>query len=644
MKLQLALTSLLIFVSTSVFAQKIQFNPDAPLYIEYKSSQNLTETDVSVQIDDANGTAKIRLSLQAKPDATSTYYGYIWLQLGKKITKEVIFKRRHTLSGWLTNQDNIQAVFLFDSEKEMTDFKAKALQSKKPLTDKNLLPQLTNTAPPGSKSITIAAEMTEVTKYAALMEAYNAFSPEQKKANNLKANQWAQSALKQYQAKNFVKAEAQFEESLRLNPTENINRYYLAICYYQTKKYDRSLALLSLAEGADYNDAEYKYYSGLNNMKLKNYTKASENFDDAKEENDADYSAPAAFNNGHIFFQKEDYTQARQNFEYTVDRSKNPKMDAEAEQMLEKIDALEGSKRQSKEKFRYTLYVGLGYDSNVLNVSTDNRATDVSAYRLMYGGEFYYRFLNLTQQDLSIGVNASDYYSLNKNFKSDATVQAVDPLSYGVSLPYHYRFQYGKRQFTWGLTPSFQILNMSYETTARKNLLDMLIIGTDLTFPVSEKHLSKISFEYAKDTMKPTPALPEDNLTANRMTLSTSQTFVTSMKAKESWTGDLGYTINSADGDNNEYKKAFLGLTYARTGFWDAINSVKLDHAYANYDKALVERKDNITTLTLGLAKDLNKSLSLFVNGLYTLSTSKNESYKYNKFGIQSMLTYSGAF
>lgn len=643
MKLQLALTSLLVFVSSSVLAQRIQFNPDAPLYIEYKSSQNLNATDVSVQIDDANGTAKIRLSLQAKPDVTSTYYGYIWLQLGKKITKEVIFKRTSPLSGWLTNQDDIQAVFLFDDEKELNEFKKQALQSKKPLTDKNLLPQLTNTAP-GSRPITIPAEMTEVAKYASLMEAYNTFSSEQKSANNAKAALWAQSALKQYQAKNFTKAEAQLEESLRLNPTENINRYYLAICYYQTKKYDRSLALLSLAEGAGYNDAEYKYYSGLNNMKLKNYTKASENFDDAKEENDADYSGAAAFYNGHIFFQKEDYTQARQNFEYTVDRSKNPSLDSEAEQMLEKIDALEGAKRQSKENFRYTLYAGFGYDSNVLNVSTENRATDVAAYRLMYGGEFNYRFLNLKQQDLSIGVSATDYYSLNKNLKSDATVQSVDPLSYGVSLPYHYRFQYGKRQFTWGLTPSFQVLNMSYETTERKNLLDMLIIGTDLTFPVSEKHLSKIYFEYTKDTMKPTPALPEDNLTANRMTLSTSQTFITSMKAKESWTGDLGYTVNSADGDNNEYKKAFLGLTYARTGFWDAINSIKLDYAYADYDQALTERKDNITTLTLGLAKELNRSLSLFVNGLYTVSTSKNESYKYNKLAIQSMLTYSGAF
>lgn len=647
MKHHLVTATLLILTSLQVRAQKIQFNPDAPLYIEYKSSTSTKDTDVSVQIDDATGSAKIRLSLQAKPEASSTYYGYIWLQLGKKITKEVIFKRGKPLSGWLTNQDDIQALFLFDNDIEMTDFKTKALQSKKPLTDKAALPQLTSTTPappPGFKAINVSAEMTEVAKYARLMEAYNTFTPAQKKVNDEKAAQLSQAALKSYQAKNYPAAESQFEESLRLNPTVGINRYYLGISYYQTKKYDRSIALLALAEGAEYNYAEYQYYNGLNNLKLKNYTKASESFDSAKDENDPDYSPTAAFYNGHIFFQKEDYPQARQNFSYTIDHAKNPKMDAEAESMLEKIDAIEGFNSQSKEKFRYTLYISLGYDSNVLNVSAENSATDQSAYRLLYGGDFTYRFLNSMTQDMSISVNASDYYSLNSKFKSDATIQSVDPLTYGVALPYHYRFQVGRRQFTWGLTPSYQILNMAYETTTREKLLDMTTIGTDLTFAFSEKHFSKLYLEYAMDKMGPTPGLPEDDLTANRITASTSQTFITGAKVKESWTGDLSYAISSADGDNNDYGKAALGVTYARMGIWNAMNSLRLDYAYTKYDNATIERKDNVATATLGLIKELNKNLNLYVNGLYTLSESVNESYKYNKFGVQSMLSYNGAF
>jgi hypothetical protein len=650
MKQHFVTAALIFFASTQLWAQKIQFNPDAPLYIEYKTSTPTKDSDVSVQIDDATGTAKIRLSLQAKPEAQATYYGYIWLQIGKKISKEVIFKRGKVLSGWLTNQDDIQALFLFDSEKEMTDFKNKAEQSKKPLTDKAALPQLQAAAkapppPPTSKAIEFGAEMGEVAKYAKLMEAYAAFSPEQKKVNDEKAAQIAASALKSYQAKKYPLAEAQFEESLRLNPTVLINRYYLAISYYQNKKYDKSLALLSLAEGADYSYAEYHYYNGMSNLKLKNYTKASESFDMSKEENDPEYSGVSAFYNGHIFFQKEDFVQSRQNFEYTIDYSKNPKIDSEAEAMLEKIDEIEGANAAaSKDKFRYTLFVGFGYDSNVLNVSTENRATDLAAYRLLYGGDFTYRFLNSKTQDMSVGLNASDYYSLSSKFKSDATVQSADPLNYGGTLTYHRNFQIGKRIFTWGLMPSYQVLNMAYETTSRENLLNMTIIGSDLTFAISEKHFSKFFIEYAMDKMKPAPALAEDNLTANRLTFATSQILVTGAKVKESWTGDLNYTINAADGDNNDYNKAGLGLTYARMGFWNAINTVRLDYANAKYPNAVIDRTDSVASLTLGLVKELTSNLNLFVNGLYTISNSTNDSYKYNKFGIQSMLTYSGAF
>lgn len=646
MKNQLVTATLIIFASINLWAQKIKFNPDAPLYIEYKASKPTKETDVTVQIDDATGPSKIRLSLQAKPETPASYYGYVWLQIGKKITKEIIFKRGQILTGWLTNQDDIQALFLFDNEKELADFKIKTVQSKKPIIDKSALPQLQAAAPPSptSKAIEIGAEMGEVAKYAKLMEAYEAFSAEQKKVNAQKAAQLAQSALKAFKAKNYPLAENQFEESLKLNPTVLINRYYLGVSYYQNKKYHNSLALLSLAEGADYSYAEYNYYSGMSNMKLKNYTKASENFDMAKDENDPDYSGSAAYFNGHIFFQKEDYNQARQNFEYAVDHSNNPKMDADAEAMLEKIDEIEGTNASSKEKFRYNLYVSLGYDSNVLNVSSENRATDVAAYRSMYGGDFSYRFLNSKAQDMAVSINATDSYSLNSKFKSEATVQSVDALIYGASLTYHRNFQIGNRLFSWGLLPSFQILNMPYETTSREKLLDMTIVGSDLQFAFNEKHFSKFYIEYAKDKMAPTPSLPEDDLTASRITVSTSQIFITGPKVKESWTGELAYAVNSADGDNNDYNKASLGLTYARLGIWEAVNSLRLDYANAKYPNASADRNDSVATITLGLTKELNKNINLFLSGLYALSNSTNESYKYNKFGVQSMLVYSGAF
>jgi hypothetical protein len=382
----------------------------------------------------------------------------------------------------------------------------------------------------------------------------------------------------------------------------------------------------------------------MNHLKLKNYTKAAENLEDARDEDDADYSGPAAFYAGNIYFQKEDYPQARKNFEYTIDHSKNPKMDREAEAMLEKMDSIEGFAAGGKQKFTYNIYLGAAYDSNVLNISTENQPTDVSAYRLIYALNLDYKLIYNTTQDLAVDLMGGDYYSVDNKFKSNATVQATDPRQGIFSLPYHLRFQSGNRLYTWGLYPSYQILDMSSgDTNARHRVLDTTVVGTDLYWAISEKHFSKVYFEYAHDKSS-LDSSAENNLTANRMTLSTSQIFMTKAEIKESWTGDLAYVMNQAEGDNVDYNKIGLGVTYSRSGFWQTMDSARIDYSMVKYPNYSGNRDDKIAALTLGMSKELMKSLKLDVTGAYTMSSSNVETYKYNKFMVQSMLTYSGGF
>ncbi len=468
--------------------------------------------------------------------------------------------------------------------------------------------------------------------------------PAQKKINDEKAAQISKEALNQYQAKNYQVAENMFGDALKLNPTDGMSRYYQGICLYQTKKYDRSLALLSLAEGADYNNAEYKYYTGLDYLKIKNYTKATENLEDAKEEEDSDYSAPAAFFAGHVYFQKEDYAPARQSFEYTIDKSKDPKMDREAEVMLEKIDQIEGFKNQMKERFHYLVYVGLGYDSNVINASTENLATDVSAYRFSYGTNLNYKIFNIMRQDLAVDFTAADIYSLSNKFKSDATVQATDPLQMIVGLPYHFRFDSGNRLFTWGVLPGYQTLNMSAESTQRRKILESAVLGSDLYWAVSETYFSRVFVEYSSDKSYLTFTNAADDLSGKKMTFSTTQTLVTNQTLKKTWAGDLGYVANNANGSNYKFNKINLGLTYSQMGFWQAINSARLDLSNSKYADTSPARTDNVSTLTLGLTKELTKKISLSMSGLYTISQSNFNNYQYNKFGLQSALAYAGGF
>jgi tetratricopeptide (TPR) repeat protein len=654
----------------NAFADTVHFNPDDPIYIEYHPKEKQTDTDISLQIEDKKSSAKIRLSLQAKPEAPSVFYGYMWLRIGKNISNEVVFKKvsnevqfkrasnevvykktnTQELYSWVTEQDNVQALFLFDDAKELASFKATAENSIKPLTDTKSLPELAKPASVSKETVknqdTAKSEMGETLKYANLMEAYGRLSPKQKILNDKKADLFAKAALEYYQKGEYPAAEKHFAQSLRLNPMSAINKYYLALCFYQSEKYERSLALLSLAEGADYNYAEYKYYAGLNNLKLKNYPKALEDLGDARDENDADYSGPAAFFMGHIYFQKEDHTLAKQNFEITVDQSKNPKMDREAEAMIEKIDQIELFKAQMKQRFLYNLTLGFGYDSNILNVSTDNQTTNLNAYRVLYGANLGYKLFHDMTHDMVIDFSANDYYSLDSTFKANSTIQASDPLILTLGLPYHRRIESGKRVYSWGFTPSYQILSMSLDGGARKKILDTTLFATDLSFAVTPQFYSRYALEYGVDNSSiPVPeSSPESDLSAKKISISTTQTYIADPAMKRSWALDVGYNGGDANGDNNDYTKYLAALTYSQMALWSTVNSFRLDYAGTKYTKNPNDRSDTVNSLTYSLNKEVFSKVNLGLSAQYTMSTSSIETYKYNKFNIQGVFSYGGGF
>ena len=107
---------------------------------------------------------------------------------------------------------------------------------------------------------------------------------------------------------------------------------------------------------------------------------------------------------------------------------------------------------------------------------------------------------------------------------------------------------------------------------------------------------SKIFFEYSIDKSSIESATGDNDLSAKKVTLNTTQTFVADPTQKKNWLLDLGYVSNAAEGKNNDYNKILAAVTYSQLGFWSAINSLKIDYANTKYASTDTNRADSVAT------------------------------------------------
>lgn len=470
-----------------------------------------------------------------------------------------------------------------------------------------------------------------------------ALSAREKQKIRDRAESLAQQAMNAYKVQNYVQAENLFQQATEVDSSNDKFYYQYGVTLYKNGKYNKSLATLSMAEGADVNKNEQAYYIALNQMKLKEYDKALKGFKEIRGENDPELSPVASFFAGNIEYQNQQYSDARTSFEYVVDNSKDPQLDREAENMLEEIDKLENFLSSPKEKFRYNFTAGAIYDQNILNISSSNASTDVGGFRVNYGASLTYHLYKGYRSELSGTASFSDYYSLNTKMQPDATLQAADPMELFFSLPYKMQFDAAKKNYNLDITPGYKNLIMNPDATTRRNILTTTSIGSNLSTAMTGTWLTAYKFEYASDVSQLSPASTDDNSSATKYTLGTTQTYLLDPKGSESIAGDLLFLQNQATGKNNRYLKTALGVTYAFPFIQESSGSFKFDYSSQNYSEASTARVDNILTLTLSNTKDLTKSLNMNLSLQYTNSASDLDVSKYNKFMLTSLFTYSGS-
>lgn len=663
---------LLFFSASIVFAlgQQITLLENQPIYIEFYTQNKLANTSQFITVKEVQTKKKASVELVPGAQDKSILNGYFRIQMNlDKYPSQLLefeTKAGKKLYAFVLPNTNSKekalSVVLFQTEKEWQAYSVQFMGKAEDDLKKKM--QEVKTAKPMNKEqlqekketivrlndriqeqARLSFEAQEALKREELLRQQEAQSAEAKKKAKEEANIAAIEGEKQYRTGKFQQAAANFQKAYELDPENDKFLYKYGVALYKVGNYNKSLSVLSMAEGGDQDLLEHNYYVALNHLKLNELDKALELFGDIQEEKNVELSPTAAFFAGSIEFQKALYPKAKERFLYVLDTAKDPNLDKQAEAKIEEIDRIEQFLESQREILRYNLYAGLQYDGNVLNIAAQNLATSADAFRLMYGGSVTYNYYRTMKSLYAAEISFSDMYSVDKNFKSDSTIQAVDPQQYGLRLPANFNHGMFKKTFASNITPYLSNLNMSADGGGtRKLILASSGIALDTQWDHSDSIFHILKFDYVIDKSNLEVTSADDNQSANRMSFNYNWMKLLTKTGEKSFLADAGYVSNKSDGKNNNYTKILIAGTYSFPWSAKYKGSARLDYSDLKYPDNSNSRKDSIIGVTLGATQDLNKKSNMSLTLSYLMNNSNVDSYKYNKMLLGFIYSYSGNY
>ena len=668
--------------------QNIKIDPRKPLKIEYRSqawNKNPHEIDHDAIVLRDSATGKVvRIELAETGEDTSVFIGdYFVTWGGESFHPEIYLVPREMLQsaeqmkkineliqdGTLVKKPiffqtgiHLQKISVFDTREQAIaayeEFRRTRMQSQVPVTREALEAQAKAEKMATEKSLQDAAaaqdltrqsmEAQEKAKQETLRAEQDKMASHEREHRSEKAKELAAQAMDLYQKGNYAEAEKLFNQAVDLDPSNDTFYYQYGVALYKADNYNKSLVILGLATGPGVNETEKQYYQALNHMKLNEYDSALTMLDQVKTKNDKVLAPSAAFYAGVIRYQKEDFETAKNNFEYVLDNSQDPRLDKQAESYVEQIANVMAFQREASKKFIVTLNGGLEYDSNILLVSNSTGSsgapTNLEGYRWAYGTSLEYRPIYTQTNELSAVLNYSDMYSENTQFQPNSYFQNTDPLFLSVALPYRYKGQAFGRGYQMGLTPSFETIHMNLDGSGeRETIVESQVLRNDNTFVMTENWFATYMIELRHDQSY-ISAATADNQTENRITLTSLQTFFMDSRKTQAWIGDVAVSQNNAEGDDQTYTRFDLGATYFAPMWWNMTWTGGLLYYNANYTKHETGRKDNDFNFMLGLKKSITENLSLNLTSNYIINSSTDSPSDYNKYTILGGFTWSKAF
>lgn len=632
-----------------------------PLLIEFRPTILSKAPSVNLRIRESSTGAQASVTLNARA-GSGVYDGLFVVQFARGDHSDKVLEfndgKGNTLFTYQKPQGRFQSVKLFEKEeqwkKTVEAEEAAAAATPAPAAPakpvaKPRLPtpaeiakaqQAEREKARREEQARLDLERQEALKREEALRAQAEMSAAQKRQREQESMKFSNEGLAAYKAGDLKQAAELFQKAVELDPTNDTAYHQYGVTLYKLGQYNKSLAMLSMAEGEQEHKLERSYYTGLDQMKLKQYEPALKEFKDLRDENDPELSPISSFFAGTIEYQAQNYTDARKSFEFVLDNSKDPALDTQSEQMLDQIDKVESFLAASKERFRLSFTGGLINDTNVLSVAKENLATDGAAWRANYGGSILANLFRSYPTELGAQLAVNDYYSVDSGFKPDANLQLADALEYSLALPFKTQADTSARAYFFEVTPVMKSLWMAPTGGAREEIDSATALSANVTTSLNALWMVRANVEGGSDKFKLPFSSADDDQSGTHTSYGVILTRLLDLKGSKSLSGDLTLTDNASNGRNNQYKKSVLGVTFGFPGFKESIMSLRLDSTSQNYGNAVAARTDKITTVTLSSATALSKRWNMALSAVGSKSDSDQTLYVYDKFMASAIFTY----
>ncbi|HEY1078729.1 MAG TPA: tetratricopeptide repeat protein [Bdellovibrio sp.] len=650
------LVLLCILVCSSAWALDTKISQSQILQVELLDQASNVEVK-NIRVRDVDSQKIAQLSLKKRKDNARVWSGFFVIQFfkGDNAPRTLeFFAQDKPFLTYVQEGARVQRVLLFTSAQDHAKYieREALLRANDPAKKTEVV---TKTSTPVSQAVIeqqvreqvksqeqmqISIEEEQAKKRAEQVARLEVMSKEEKRRKQAQAQSLVQKADELYQKQDFDSAADNYEKATELDPENDSYYYRYGVSLYKSNEFNKSLAALSIADVNQDQAVEKDYYIALNHLKLKDYDKALKKLKDVQDENDPNISPTAAFFAGTIEYQQQKFPAARKSIEYVLDNSKDTQMDKAAEEMLEQIDRMETFYASKNEKYRFIFFAGPVYDQNVLNVATNNVATDVQAYRVNYGASALGVWYRSATSDLGTQLSVSDYYSTDNKFQGNATLQTADPLEFAFTVPFHKEFVTKDRSYNWELVPAIKSIYMSPSGGTRSEIIRSSGLSTSLATPLRRDWYVSAKIDVFVDQSYLTTTSSDDDQSGKRYSVSVTPTKLLDLKGEKSISTDISYLINQTDGKNYRYNRVGFGVTYGFPGWWKSNASLRAEYAMQSYGEATTTRTDNTAMVTASMSKDLTKRWNLATTLQYTMAQSELETYKYNKLMAMGIFTY----
>lgn len=488
--------------------------------------------------------------------------------------------------------------------------------------------------------------LSEEEKFINELKAKNArLSRAEREQNKKLALAAAAAGQAAFAANDFINAKLQFEKARELDPDNRVFYFQYGVTLYKLDDFTRSLVLLGLAEGKGVNLNEKAYFTGLNYYRLKEFDQSVAEFDKVVASLDPTLTPSGQFYRGLAFFDQKKWDEAQKSFQVVLDSSRDPNLDARTESYIEQILRIRQFEAERAKKWTVSLTLGESYDSDVLTIndsSDSGSATNAAGYRTLLTGSLHYRPIYEADHEFAADLTVVDMYTINQADQYSQTLRNSDPTVTTLILPYSFKGTLLGKANKFDIVPGYESIWMSVEDNTDKQILYSGLLNFYDLMIMNERWYSTVALELRNDTSLLNSSTGDNNSSAIKAKLGTTQMFLVSPDKTHVVTANGAYTLNEAAGKSITYNRIDLGVGFIRPlPIWSLSTNFKFDYYLLTYPENTTGRIDNDYTFTAGLSRKVDDVWNAGLLMTYCANNSNVSTYEYNKW--TAMLTLSAS-